>query len=316
VAKYLIINADDFGLSASVNRGIIEAHFFGTVSSTTLMCNMPGFREAVSLANAIPTLGVGLHFNLTYGKPVSKKWIVPSLINHKGIFSRNSKKWRPEEIALELEAQFSRLAATGLKPTHLDSHHHIHIDSKLVYQAMKHLAIREHIPMRLNSSEADPQALIRCTDHLILDTYDNEDSVNKLLYYLEHLQDGITELMCHPGYVDDVVRTYSKCTDARELELLVFKDQRIIDKMLELDIHLAHFGFVPDVPTLINNDPDEAWINKRIRMVQPIKKPLIKRNRRRLYQGKTFKHRLKPTAKKTKISVPKSRRQQGICSRR
>jgi predicted glycoside hydrolase/deacetylase ChbG (UPF0249 family) len=67
----LIVNADDFGLSPGVNRGILEAHEKRIVTSTSLMANTPGFDDAVRLARSAPDLGVGFHFNLTYGVPLS-----------------------------------------------------------------------------------------------------------------------------------------------------------------------------------------------------------------------------------------------------
>lgn len=84
--KHLIINADDFGLSPGVNQGIAEAYQAGGISSTTVMVNMPGFTDAVRLASLHPGLGVGLHFNLTYGRPVSDPRLIPSLIQADGRF--------------------------------------------------------------------------------------------------------------------------------------------------------------------------------------------------------------------------------------
>jgi predicted glycoside hydrolase/deacetylase ChbG (UPF0249 family) len=270
---------------------------------------MPGFKDAISRATKIPTLGVGLHFNLTYGKPLSRKRAVPSLINNKGLFSRDSSRWSQEHISLELEAQYKRFISAGLRPTHLDSHHHIHIDSNLVYLAMKQLSIREQIPMRINTSITDQKASIRCTDHLILDTYDREDSVNQLLGYLENLQEGITELMCHPGYVDEVVLAFSKWTYGRELELHVFKDKRLIDKMQELDIQLVHFGFVPQVQLSVNNDPNEAYINTSILPDQKMKKLIIRRKRKKINRPiKIYKPKIKPAAKKKRLLAPKSKK--------
>ena len=77
----LVINADDFGLSAGVNRGILAAHAAGTVTSTSLLPNLPAFDDAVRSARATPTLGIGLHFNLTTGAPVSAPDQVPSLVD-------------------------------------------------------------------------------------------------------------------------------------------------------------------------------------------------------------------------------------------
>lgn len=69
--RQVIINADDFGLSPAVNRGIIEAYRAGGITSTSMMVNMPGLADAVHAARSLPGLGVGLHFNLTYGRPLS-----------------------------------------------------------------------------------------------------------------------------------------------------------------------------------------------------------------------------------------------------
>src|SRR5207237_814650 len=83
IKRRLIVNADDFGLSDGVNRAISEAHAAGTVSSASLLVNAPGFADAVRRARAAPALGVGLHFNLTMGAPVSPATAVPSLCDRR-----------------------------------------------------------------------------------------------------------------------------------------------------------------------------------------------------------------------------------------
>ena len=60
-SRRLIVNADDFGLSPSVNEAVVRAHRDGILTSASLMVNAPGFAEAVELARANPRLGVGLH---------------------------------------------------------------------------------------------------------------------------------------------------------------------------------------------------------------------------------------------------------------
>src|SRR5262245_40796711 len=84
--KRLIVNADDFGLTAGVNRAIIEGHTRGAITSATLMANMPAFDAAVRLAKDHPSLGVGLHINITQGRPVADASRVSSLINDRGEF--------------------------------------------------------------------------------------------------------------------------------------------------------------------------------------------------------------------------------------
>ncbi|SFL59804.1 hypothetical protein SAMN03159341_107299 [Paenibacillus sp. 1_12] len=296
LTKYLIVNADDFGLSQSINRAILEAFHAGTVSSTSLMCNMPGFQDAVILAKETPTLGVGLHFNLTYGTPLSEKQQVSSLINHKGVFSKDRSKWTKEHIIIELDAQFKKFIDSGLSPTHVDSHHHIHIDSELVYRALKNLSIREQIPMRLHPLIAEDRKTFRSSDYLILDTYDTDDGIDRLIRHLEQLPDGITELMCHPGYVDDDVRDHSVWTDGREREVNVFTSTRIVDKLSELDIQLVNFGFIPKLETPANTNPLHKVISQ-IKRKSKIKKKLLHRRKKRVLP-KLHKAKVKKLQKK------------------
>src|SRR5262245_21994876 len=112
--KRLIVNADDFGLTAGVNRAIIEGHMRGAITSATVMANMPAFDDAVRLARDCPSLGVGLRFNITQGRPVAAASRVRSLIDGRGEFWGTSGallkrsltgRLNSEEIAIELRAQ-------------------------------------------------------------------------------------------------------------------------------------------------------------------------------------------------------------------
>ena len=86
--KALIINADDFGLSSGVNTAIVACYQAGSLSSTTLMVNMPATEDAIALAKEYPGLGVGLHFNLSSGKPLCPTDKVSSLIASNGEFQQ------------------------------------------------------------------------------------------------------------------------------------------------------------------------------------------------------------------------------------
>lgn len=134
--KRLIVNADDFGLTESVNRGIAEAHRRGIVTSTTLLANGAAFESAVALARAAPTLGVGVHLNLTEGQPVSNPSQVAGLLNEYGCFSGGPGKLmmrivfgkvRPVELEGEFRAQIEKVRAAGIEVTHLDGHKHVHM---------------------------------------------------------------------------------------------------------------------------------------------------------------------------------------------
>lgn len=131
--KYLITNSDDFGMNESITNAIIETHIKGIMTSTTLMVNMPGFEYAVNKAIEIPTLGVGIHFNLTEGKPVSSPSLIPHLLDENGLFKTNAIQRKNllsgreihKQAYIELKAQLEKMIDCGINPTHFDSHHHI-----------------------------------------------------------------------------------------------------------------------------------------------------------------------------------------------
>src|SRR6476469_4621235 len=117
--RLLVINADDLGFAPGVNRGILEAHDAGTLSSASLMVNTPAFTEAVAPARTRPLLGVGLHLNLVAGRPLTA---AVSLMNARTVAGRA----RAEDVRRECDAQLRALTAAGIVPTPLDSHRHAH----------------------------------------------------------------------------------------------------------------------------------------------------------------------------------------------
>jgi chitin disaccharide deacetylase len=138
----LIINADDFGLTAGVNRGILEAHHCGVVTSSTLMANGQSFDDAVRLAQSAPRLHIGCHVVLIDGTPLLNKMQVQSLLDP-AEGTRDGPRFRtalsrfagcavldrlaPEEIEAETAAQIRRLQAAGIAVSHLDTHKHVHL---------------------------------------------------------------------------------------------------------------------------------------------------------------------------------------------
>ncbi|MDF2661460.1 MAG: hypothetical protein K0Q94_4251 [Paenibacillus sp.] len=245
MTQYLIVNADDFGLSVRVNEGILEAHRNGIVTSTTLMANMPGFNHAVYMANRTSSLGVGLHLNLSSGKPLSPIESVPSLVGADGCFSDKRSGWRDEDIERELDKQFNRLVSAGVMPTHLDSHHHIHLEVPAVYDIMVKLAIKKRIPVRLHPWSPYTESGLVGTDSLIMDTYDQDDGAERLLAHLQDLTAGTTELMCHPGYADSEARSSIAAQMKREAELRTFTDRRIMEAIRQSSIRLIDFRNLP-----------------------------------------------------------------------
>ncbi|MDP2659278.1 MAG: ChbG/HpnK family deacetylase, partial [Dehalococcoidia bacterium] len=151
--KVLIVNADDLGLSPGVNAGIVKAHRSGIVTSASLMANLPGAAPAVALARENPGLGIGLHLNLTAGRPLTG---CPTLLGARGSFLPLSRLLlrlavlprARREARAEMGAQAERLWSLGVWPDHLDSHHHIHLCRPL-RRCASSLAAELGVPMRL-----------------------------------------------------------------------------------------------------------------------------------------------------------------------
>ncbi|KHL68032.1 MULTISPECIES: ChbG/HpnK family deacetylase [Pseudomonas] len=153
----VIINADDFGLSHDENRTIIAAFQQGLISSATLMANMPAFVEACALTREHGLQGrVGLHFNLTYGRPLSTAIRAqPRLCNAAGEFDLNLPRhrlWLPrrtrQAIEAELQAQWQRCLEHGVRPSHIDSHQHVH-NILPVGEVVARFAAHQGVPVRL-----------------------------------------------------------------------------------------------------------------------------------------------------------------------
>ena len=122
--RRLIVNADDFGLSASVNAAVIQAHRTGILTTASLMVNEPGCAEAVRLAQENPRLGTGLHLTLLMGHSALPPGAIPGLVNARGEFSNSPvgvgmnyffKGKLRAQLRAEIHAQFEKFHATGLK---------------------------------------------------------------------------------------------------------------------------------------------------------------------------------------------------------
>jgi len=132
--RRLIVNADDFGMTPGVTKGIAECMSGGIVSSTTLMVNMPSAPDAVGLARE-RELAVGVHLNLTTGRPVSPPGTVRSLVQADGSFHSHAEfihrlvhlKISMGDMYREFSAQIEAARRMGIEPTHLDTHHHLQL---------------------------------------------------------------------------------------------------------------------------------------------------------------------------------------------
>jgi hopanoid biosynthesis associated protein HpnK len=142
--RRLIVNADDFGLTAGVNRAIVAGHRSGLITSATVMANARAFEEAVAMAKAAPGLKTGCHVVLIDGAPIAEN--LPTLTNGTPRFRNSLKQFAVaavrgqiavDEIQREAEAQIRRIQAAGLTVTHVDSHKHTHMFPHVLRPVMR-----------------------------------------------------------------------------------------------------------------------------------------------------------------------------------
>ncbi len=230
--KYLVVNADDFGQSPGVNRGIIEAHEQGIVTSASLMVRWPSAKEAVDYGKTHPSLGLGLHFDLGEWACRNDEWV-----RLYEVIPKNDEQHIADELTGQCEL-FERL--TGRIPTHLDSHQHAHRDEPL-RSMMLALAEKLNIPLR------DYNPSVRyCGDFYGQSSngypYPEAISVEALMTLLERLPAGITELGCHPGFADDLDTMYKS---ERQQEIKALCDGRIRETIGAMGIELCSFADLP-----------------------------------------------------------------------
>jgi chitin disaccharide deacetylase len=227
--KQLIVNADDFGQSAGTNRGIIEAHERGIVTSASLMVRWPGAAQAATYAQAHPELSVGLHLDLGEWAYRHGEWIrLYQLVEENDAAA----------VSRELEAQLAAFRTLmGRHPTHFDSHQHSHRQEparSVVLAMARELAI----PVRSFS-----EGIRYCGEF-----YGQTDEglphpegvgVENLLRILKNLSPGCTELGCHPGYGSDMDTMYRV---EREQEIKTLCDPSVLKAVNEMEIELVVFG--------------------------------------------------------------------------
>ncbi len=235
MARRLIVNADDLGRSAGVDRGIVRAHREGIVTSTTFMANAPGAENAAALARAAPKLDVGAHLVLTYARPLTDPARIPTLVRADGSFGRPAellaRDLDRDEALLEYRAQFARAGdLIGRTPSHVDTHHWVH-DQPALSWAVCRLALetgaaaRTHTPRQRDEYRAQG---VRTTDHFVREfQHPGHIEVADLLAILTRLEDGVTELMCHPGELDPALVASSAYARERPVELATLTDPRV-----------------------------------------------------------------------------------------
>lgn len=228
--KLLIVNADDFGLCKAQNYGIIEAFNHGVVTSTTAMVNATGIEHAATLSADNPGLAVGMHFVLTLGQPLSP---MPHLVRNgelgKWIWERAEQDTLPlDEIEQELEYQFARfIRVFGRKPTHIDSHHHVHM-FRQIFPIVEAFAKEQRVPVRLDRDEILKNGItlngVQSTQGFDSGFYGEAISDGLFLDTLDRAMargDASLEVMTHPSFIDNTLLASKYCYPRlAELEVL------------------------------------------------------------------------------------------------
>jgi chitin disaccharide deacetylase len=277
----LIVNADDFGLHESVNEAVEIAHNNGILTSASLMVNGEAFEHAVQIAGRNRDLGVGIHLTLIGEKPVSPAKEIFSMVDSGGKLFESHKafcvgvlygKIFLNHIAIECEAQIEKFFRAGLKPSHIDSHRHLHLFPPVFKALMPILKKYEINKIRwLNSPRYDYSKIniskfifmlftrytkflskgkgLKHPDYLIGFFRSGDIDIDYLKRTLSRLKPGVTEINFHPGKDNDLIRKkYGfwakdhnwKCDWERELNLLLSQD---IKKMIKMnDIHLMSYA--------------------------------------------------------------------------
>jgi hopanoid biosynthesis associated protein HpnK len=278
--RRIVINADDFGICEGVNKGIVEAHCNGVLTSATIMANMPAAQQAVVLAKRLPKLSIGVHLNLTDGKPVCPVANIKYLVDGSGNFALKPGKLAiaatlsgkaRAAIEAEFAAQIQWVLDRGVRPTHLDSHKHIH-SFPAIFRIVCRLAKQFRIPAirfayepkdvsnspwPLTDAEGRKRAAIVRLMAKINQWQSREFFKTDALFGVAHTGKinvdffravslyntvATAEVMTHPGYSYDLDVSQTRLVGQRETELEAICSEKTRQYFKEAGIKLVHYG--------------------------------------------------------------------------
>jgi chitin disaccharide deacetylase len=214
-APVLVVNADDFGLSRGVNEGIIEAHLQGIVTSASLMVKQPGAEEASALARQLPTLGVGLHFDVGEWLLEGSDWIT--------VYERVSGS-DPAALKRELDEQLAIFQELNQSPpTHIDSHQHAHLREPL-RSIVVDVAQQAALPVRHITPKVRYRGEFFGHDGKGGTLHERLEPA-WLATFISGLEPGVSELCCHPASFVDFQSDYTQ-ERVKELRALCSPEAR------------------------------------------------------------------------------------------
>ncbi len=224
--RYLIVNADDFGASSGTNRGIVECHHRGVLTSASLMVTGAAVEQAVALSLANPGLAVGLHWDVV------------------GEDERDFDLRDERAVRDEFEAQLERFRRLmGREPTHVDSHRHTHLEPG-VRELFRELVAPLEVPLRgdgqvhfIGGFYAQWQWGVSELEHVSVASFER--------IVREEVGEGWTEISCHPGYTTPSYRAMYRVE--REAELRTLTNPRIRAAIAALDVQLASYASYTEI---------------------------------------------------------------------
>jgi chitin disaccharide deacetylase len=278
---YLVVNADDLGLSPGINRAVIDCHTKGILTSASLLANTAGFEDAVSRCARCEGLGVGVHLNILRGQPVSQPARVASLLGSDGGFLNDLPRlWARfalgrvdcQHLKCEVREQIRKTVDRGVRVTHLDTEKHSHLllpgYAAVVLEAARYFGIRvvrrvnerggvgslthfqgwKGLVVRLRSHRTFRPSQVR--PFRVADrTFGLSEApldVPGLIGILRRVAPGVSELMCHPGYGsgEELPSGIGGLYVSRywDQERVALQSDRVKDEVHRLGIQLTHYG--------------------------------------------------------------------------
>ena len=277
--RRLIINADDFGLTAGVNRGILEGYENGVVSSTTVMACGQRFQDAAALPERAPRLSVGCHLVFVDGQPILRPSQIPTLMGgNDGRFREKlltfaclaaTGKLAAGQIETEATAQIQKLKSAGIAVSHLDTHKHTHMFpvvlrgmlraaencgirairnpfEPLVFASLRHWKRQFQLRMlrrfRAGFRAALANAGVATPDGCIGVAATGGVTLDSFERLIEGLPEGTWEFVSHPGYNDaDLDKVKTRLRDSREKELAILTSPSVKDLLRREQIELISY---------------------------------------------------------------------------
>ena len=275
--RRLIINADDLGLTSGVNRGILESHQHGIVTSATLMACGEKFAEAASMVAQASSLSVGCHVVLVDGMPTCDAKNISTLLVNSRFRDRltnfalraASGRLDLEHIEAEVTAQIKKLQSAGVQVSHLDSHKHTHMFpivlkgvlraaktcgigairnpfEPLIFATARHWKRQFQLRMmrrfRASFHAALNHAGVVTPDGCVGIAATGGLTAKTFRALIDHLPEGTWEFVSHPGYNDaDLDKIQTRLRESREKEMAILTSPEAKEALQEAGVQLISY---------------------------------------------------------------------------